>query len=322
MNLMIPDCVLKLIRSYFSEKILLYHTYDGTGYKVTADVPQGSVLGQTLWNIMYDGILTVQFPKGIKIVGYADDIAIVVKAKHLEDVTLKTNRAIRIVRDWLQTNGLQLADHKTEAVLVTSWKQTECIELRSGDCMIMSACSLRYLGVQIDFRPRFAEHLAKVSEKASRVTAALSRIMPNVGGTRQSRRRLLALVIGSVILYAAPIRHGALKVKAYSRQISSARRRICLRVIAGFLTISNDAACVLADVLPLDLKADKRARLYEIGKREDVLLNRDRKLERTGSLDDWRRRSLSQEHIHLTRPLFKVVSEQVRETPIIIIQDH
>ncbi|CAB0030804.1 unnamed protein product [Trichogramma brassicae] len=87
---------------------------------------------------------------GVKIVGYTDGIAIVVTAKHLEDVTLKANRAIRIVRDRLQINGLQLADHKTEAVLVTSRKQTECIELCSEDCTIMSAPSLRYLGVHID----------------------------------------------------------------------------------------------------------------------------------------------------------------------------
>ncbi|CAB0041366.1 unnamed protein product [Trichogramma brassicae] len=50
------------------------------------------------------------------------------------------------------------------------------------------------------------------------------------------------------------------------------------------------AACVLAGVLPLDLEADERARLYEIGKREGVLLDRNRTMERMRSLDDWQRR--------------------------------
>ncbi|KAL7293492.1 hypothetical protein TKK_0012939 [Trichogramma kaykai] len=207
MNLRVRDYVLKLIRSYISERILWYHTDKGMRrYKVTAGIPQGSVLGPTLWNIMYDGILRVQFPQGTKIVGYADDTAIVVTVMHLEDVTLKSNRAIRIVRDWLKIIGLQLADHKTEAVLNTSRKQTECIELRSGDCMIMLAPSLRYLGLQIDFRPRFNGHLAKVGEKASRVAAALLRVMLNVGGPRQSRRRLFTSVIGLDMLAFARFR--------------------------------------------------------------------------------------------------------------------
>lgn len=44
---------------------------------VTAEVPQGSVLGLTIWNFFYDELLRVALPDEVELIAYADDIAIV-----------------------------------------------------------------------------------------------------------------------------------------------------------------------------------------------------------------------------------------------------
>ena len=97
-------------------------------------MPLGSVMGLTLWNVMYDEEMCLSLPKGAKIIGFADDIrSIVVTAKSVEDFFGICNHAIRTVRSWLHSTGLQLADHKTETVLIIRRKAKETITLTAGD---------------------------------------------------------------------------------------------------------------------------------------------------------------------------------------------
>lgn len=287
----VPRYISNLVKSYFKERVLLYETVSGVqSYTVTGGVPQGSVLGPMLWNIMYDAVLKLELPEGARTIGFADDVAIVVVGKYIEQVTQVANEAVAEIRRWLTSVGLQMAAHKTEAVLVTGRKVRESITLNVGGCKISSQLSLRYLGVHIDARLRFDEHLRNVSEKASRMASALARIMPNVGGPGQRSRRLLTSVVNSILLYAAPIWADAMGIQSYARGAKSVHRRSALRVARAFRTVSYDAVCVLADMPPIDLIAQERARLY-LRKREGASnWNTITKEERGVTMDQWQRR--------------------------------
>jgi len=73
--------------------------------------------------------------------------------------------AVSAVKDWLVTVGLQLADHKTEAVLISSRKVVEVAHINLGTVTIASTRSIRYLGVLIDTRLSFREHLEHAGKK-------------------------------------------------------------------------------------------------------------------------------------------------------------
>lgn len=87
-----------IIESYFQNRVIWYDTDAGKrAYRVTGGVPQGSVLGPLLWNVMYDGILKLHLPERTTIVGFADDVALVVTAKHLQEAELLCSASAAVV---------------------------------------------------------------------------------------------------------------------------------------------------------------------------------------------------------------------------------
>ena len=83
-------------------------------------------------------------------------------------------------------------------------KKLETIRVEVEGHVIESALYLRYFGVVIYARMTFQKHLNGASERAMKAIFALSR-MSNIGGSRDTKRKLLTSVSSSIILYGAPI---------------------------------------------------------------------------------------------------------------------
>lgn len=88
--------------------------------------------------------------------------------------------------------------------------------------------------------------------------------MPNIGGPRQNRRKLLTSVVTSVLTYGIAIWGDALKIERYQRTVMTVYRLSALRVTCAFRTVSEDAACVLAGMTPLEIMAEERKALYRL----------------------------------------------------------
>lgn len=263
-NFRVPLYLRRMVASYLSGRVLWYDTLDGPrSYRVTSGVPQGSVLGPMLWNVMYDGLLRLDVPSEAKLIAFADDVAVAIVARELDDVEFIFHETMLGIQSWMSDMGLALAGQKTEAVLITGRKQRENITLRVGTHNIRTQRSIRYLGIMVDQKLRFDDHLQSCSAKAAAYASSLSRLMPNIGGPRQSRRLLLASVCSSVLLYGAPVWSDALRVASYRRRVAAVYRQCALRVICAYRTVSDEAACVVAGMLPVDILAAERRRVYE-----------------------------------------------------------
>lgn len=259
----IPRYLLYVVDNYLQDRLLIYNTAEGhMEYDVTAGVPQGSILGPFLWNVMYDGLLNLALPEGSSVIGFADDVAVVATARTTQTVEILINESMRRANGWLRANGLELALHKTEAVLITDKRLFTPPDLSLDGETVPWKKSLKYLGVQLDTGLRYAEQTQIASEKAAKTAAALARLMPNVGGPKESKRRLLNSVVHSQILYGAEIWAGAIERVTDRRRLASVQRRSVLRVISAYRTVSESAALVLASTPPIDLLIRERQEIY------------------------------------------------------------
>ncbi|GAB1867748.1 Reverse transcriptase [Camponotus japonicus] len=136
--------------------------------------------------------------------------------------------------------------------------------VRVGSANIQVCNSMRYLGVIVDGSWKFRDHLKYIENKATKVVRSLSRIMPNLRGPGERKRRLFATIVTSVVMYAAPVWGETFSTAPdkITRPLRRLQRAIAIRTIAAYRTVSFDAATVLARMPPWRLEAILRYRIY------------------------------------------------------------
>lgn len=100
---------------------------------------------------------------------------------------------------------------------------------------------VKYLGLILDSRLSFEPHFVYVESKVSKVMRALGRLMPNLRGPGENKRKLYAYTLMSIALYRAPIWSNSLGTSRKNKQITNRLfRTIAIRVVAAYRSISGD----------------------------------------------------------------------------------
>lgn len=109
----------KILRFYMSGREVLVP--DGNHFEVmtvSCGVSQRSVLGLVLWNVHYNELTRVPFLDGVKLVGFADDMALIITKYATEEIEHTAGAALVAVAGWMVDHGLELVEKE----IVVYWK--------------------------------------------------------------------------------------------------------------------------------------------------------------------------------------------------------
>lgn len=266
-----PAYLMKIIRSYLKDRVLIYDTSQGQKTKViTSGAAQGSILGPDLWNVSYDAILDVAMPDDCYLVGYADDIAAVISARDLDAARRKLTQVMIRTKTWLDSHGLSLAAEKTELILLTRKHMPVEVDMRVHSETIKTSKVLKYLGIRIDNKLTYRAQIQHAAEKSSKITSALARLMANIGGPLASRRKLLMDTTQSILLYGSEVWADTLKTEHHRKVLAKVQRTAALRVASAYRTVSEAAVLVISGTIPVDLLARERRELWMHKRRTEI----------------------------------------------------
>lgn len=263
----IPNYLRDIVASYLNGRVVVCVGKNGRvhEYPVLAGVPQGSILGPLLWILVFDYVLDLVLPQGSELTCYADDTLLFVRGDTPEETLRAARLAAALVLSRIEELGLVVAIDKTEALWFYGGRVLRApssFYLREYE--IHFGKTLKYLGVFFDGHTTFKAHFEAVERRAAGVVRALGRLMPNLRGPGEAKRRLYANCVHSVILYAAPVWSDSFGLRAaYRKSLCSLQRIVALRVARAYRTVSFVASTLLARIPPLSLLASKRRRVYE-----------------------------------------------------------
>ena len=266
-----PKNLYNLTKSYFSNRIATLSVNSKQIEKeVTRGCPQVSCCGPSYWNIHYNSLLNLPFKDKTKVVAFADDLIIAIRAETTRTVENYLNGELSKITTWSKTNKTKFNEEKSKVMLISRRKRKEdrSLNVYLNNKKLEQVTTLKYLGIIIDQKFTFKEHIAYVTERCAKLIHGLSRATKVSWGIKHDAMKIIYKgAILPLLLYGAPIWIDAMKHEYNKRKLIRVQRLINIRTAKAYRTTSNEGLCTLTGITPIIIKADEAARLYNARKK-------------------------------------------------------
>ena len=210
------------------------HKTASSRVKAERGCPQGGILSPFLWNLVLDDLL--QFSAG-QIPGYlqafADDLMTLVEGNDMEVIWQRTQKTIKTIEAWCNTKGLNISSLKTKVVVFTWNKKWSLRPVIVGNETVIPSDSVKLLGVTLDSKLNFNEHVDNITTKAINSLMQCNRAVgPTWGLTPKVCRWIYTSVIRPMLSYSVVIWVRALNNKANIKKLERVQG-MALRLMSG-----------------------------------------------------------------------------------------
>ena len=136
-------------------------------------VPQGSILGPILFNIFLNDLFC--FVQETEICNFADDNTLYACDSTLERVISRLENDISKVNSWFKNNSMVANQDKFQVMFLGTKNPSE-ISLKVGSFVIHGQTQVLLLGITIDHKLTFSNHIRTLCKNANNKISALLRI--------------------------------------------------------------------------------------------------------------------------------------------------
>ena len=163
---------LKLIHSYLTGRLqrVRVNASFSSWREIETGVPQGSVLGPELYNINSNDLFLFML---LEIANYADDNSPFAVAPTIPQVLSQLEQESVSLLNWIKNNGLKANPDKFH-LLLSDPSEELLINVDNRD--IKNSKSQKLLGIKIDNKLTFSDHVSSICTTASQKLHALSRV--------------------------------------------------------------------------------------------------------------------------------------------------
>ena len=143
---------------------------------VDCGVPQGSLLGPTLFLLFFNDLCALPFFS--KVCLYADDTTLYISGTDLNVISQKLNADLYLLDNWMHSNCLAINTSKSEILHVRPSRNAPTLAdniLTIGNQPVPRSSTIRFLGVFLDDQLSGVSYFASLKRKLIGGIAALSR---------------------------------------------------------------------------------------------------------------------------------------------------
>ena len=142
-------------------------------------VPQGSILGPTLFLIYVNNL--PKFSNIMRTQLFADDTILSNTGSNIDALLESTNEELTKLNDWTQANKLTIDAGKTKLLIASNRiPRSHNLNISILGNVISPSNSCKYLGIYVDNRLSFKDHINYINSKIARHTGILYKIRDNL----------------------------------------------------------------------------------------------------------------------------------------------
>ena len=220
--------------------------------KTVKGCPQGGVLSPLLWSLVVDDLLENLHLLGFEVIGFADDVVIIVRGKFDNIISERMQNALNYTHSWCIKEGMNINPSKTTIVPFTRRRNTSLRVLHLDKKPLEFAEEVKYLGLTLDRKLTWNAHVEQIIIKATSAFWTCKRTLGKSWGLRPKMIHWIYLaIVKPRITYASLIWWSKTKQTTTQTRFGKLQRLATIAITGAMGSTPSKALDALLHLVPL-----------------------------------------------------------------------